>query len=290
MPQQLWQPTAQQIADANITAFRLAIESEQKVDLPDYTALYQWSISQPELFWKKVWEFCGVVSSVQGTTVLTNGDKMPGAKWFPEAQLNFAENLLQKAGAEPAIIFRAEDSVARQLSWDLLRQQVASVAEFLRGQGVAGDRVAGFMPNMPETVVAMLATASIGAVWSSSSPDFGVRGVVDRFGQIEPKVLFTATGYFYNGKFHDSLAKTEEFLRLIPSVQRVVVIPFSDPYETLPLELPNSISFQQVLASAADAELSFTQLPFDHPLYVMYSSGTTGVPKCIVHSLSLIHI
>ena len=285
----LWQPPSASIQSANMTRFREKVSDDYNVALADYDALYQWSLAEPEKFWLSVWDWCGVVSSARGDKVLLDPEKMPGASWFPQARLNFAENLLQTHGPDPALVFRSEDNVSRTLSWDELHQQVARVANYLRSIGItAGDRVAAFMPNLPETIVAMLAATSIGAVWSSSSPDFGVRGVVDRFGQIEPKVLFTTDGYYYNGKFHDSMDKVAEFLKEIGSVSHVVVIPFEDP--SLPVQIshrddiPDAIDYATLCDNHSANMPVFEQLPFSHPLYVMYSSGTTGVPKCIVHS------
>ena len=285
MPAKLWQPSEASVVNSNMTAFRQRVERDFGVELPGYDEFYHWSLANSEQFWSSAWDQMGVVASEKGDRVLVDGEKMPGARWFPDAKLNFAENLLKYTGSDEALVFRSEANTGRSVTRDELRQQVASVAAFLRARGVvAGDRVAGFMPNMPETIVAMLAAASIGAVWSSSSPDFGVRGVVDRFGQIEPKVLFTADGYFYNGKFHDSLAKVTEFLKELPTVETVVVVGFEQPLADLRASVNNAISYADVLLQHTDAELIFTQLPFAHPLYIMYSSGTTGVPKCIVHS------
>ena len=285
MAEILWQPTPAGISAANMTQFREYINEQYNVNHADYDALYEWSLAQPEKFWLSTWEWCDVSASARGDTVLVDADKMPGASWFPDARLNFAENLLRKKGSEPALIFRSENNAKRSLSWDGLHQQVARVANYLRRIDIRpGDRVAAFMPNVPETVVAMLAAASVGAVWSSSSPDFGVQGVVDRFGQIEPRVLFTSDGYFYNGKFHDSLGKVSEFLQQLKSVEQVVVVPFENPAADFQCQVPGAVSYATICEGHSDEMPAFEQLPFAHPLYVMYSSGTTGVPKCIVHS------
>ena len=299
MTKPLWQPDAERVGSANMTRFAELVSDAHNIPVGDfaknpasaYNVLHQWSLEQKEKFWSDVWDYCDVIAESKGTQVLVDGNKMPGAKWFPDARLNFAENLLRKRGEETAIVFRGEDKTTRTLSWDELHQQTAAVASALKEAGVkSGDRVAGFMPNVPETIVAILACASIGAVWSSCSPDFGVRGVVDRFGQIEPLVLFACDGYFYNGKFHDCTVKVNEILEELPSVQLVVVAsmqPESDQNSSgaVPEEIDrNSVSFGEIQQKYSEASLTFTQLPFNHPLYIMYSSGTTGVPKCIVHS------
>jgi acetoacetyl-CoA synthetase len=283
-PQPLWRPSPEQIRQANMTAFMRQAEREYGVSLPDYPALYRWSIDAPEPFWRALWSFAEIVASWQGEAVLENGDQMPGAHWFPQARLNYAENLLRHRGETPGIIFRGEDRVRRVITQKQLYNQVSQLVQALRATGVeSGDRVAGFMPNMPETIIAMLATASIGAVWSSCSPDFGAQGVLDRFGQIEPKVLFTADGYFYQGKAHDSLAKVAEICAHMPALGRIIVTPYLEARPAVPDALSRVQSLSDFIAPYRTETIRFEQLPFDHPLYIMYSSGTTGVPKCIVH-------
>jgi acetoacetyl-CoA synthetase len=256
---------------------------ETNAGLADYGALWRWSVDDIEAFWSGVWRFGGVIASREWDEVLVDGDRMPGARWFPGARLNFAENLLRRRDDEAAIVFRGESGVRRELSFAELYDQVGRVARALRAAGVVeGDRVAGFMPNMPETVIAMLATASIGAVWSSCSPDFGIRGVMDRFGQIEPRVLFTADGYFYNGKTIDSLERVRGMLAGLPAVERVVVVPYVSEAPDIGA-FPGAVLYDDFVGDAPGGEIDFAQLPFDHPLLIMYSSGTTGMPKCIVH-------
>jgi acetoacetyl-CoA synthetase len=240
-------------------------------------------VERKEDFWTAIWDICGVLAETRGDRILVDGDKMPGAQFFPDARLNFAENLLRRRDDGPAMIFRAEDKVERTVSWRELQESVSRLSQALQAAGVGpGDRCAGFVPNMPEAIIAMLATATLGAVWTSCSPDFGVQGVLDRFGQVEPKILFTADGYHYNGKAHDSLGRVAEILKSLPSVEAVVVLPLLD-------EAPDvtSVAKAQRLADfmapfAAD-EIAYRRLPFNTPLYILYSSGTTGIPKCIVH-------
>jgi acetoacetyl-CoA synthetase len=248
-----------------------------------FSQLYGWSIAAPDQFWQSVWSFCGVVAEAQGSITITEPERMPGARFFPEARLNYAENLLRRRDDADALVFHGEERVRRRLSWRQLYDQVAHLARALKAMGIQpGDRVAGFVPNMPETIVATLATASIGAIWSSCSPDFGARGVIDRFGQIGPRVLFTADGYYYNGKAFDSLARVSEFLPELPTVERVVVFPYTR--ETLPRGgVDKAVMLADFIAPHAAGDIEFARLPFNHPLFIMYSSGTTGVPKCIVH-------
>ena len=279
----LWRPSARRIADANLTAFMERVNRDWGLEVESYAALHAFSVAEIEKFWRSVWSFAGVIADRQGDRALRDGDKMPGAAFFPDARLNFAENLLRRAGPGDAMVFWGEDRVKRRLSWDRLRDQVARLAQALKGYGVGpGDRVAAFMPNMPETVIGMLATASIGAIWSSCSPDFGVRGVLDRFGQIEPKVLLCPDGYRYNGKSHDSLARVAAFAARLPSLAAIVVVPYVKRAPDLSA-LPKARLYGELLAEQAGGPPIFEAMPFNSPLYIMFSSGTTGKPKCIVH-------
>ncbi|MFQ5792642.1 MAG: acetoacetate--CoA ligase, partial [Acidobacteriota bacterium] len=278
----LWQPSEERIRQANLTAFIKAVAEKWKLEIADFASLYHWSVEHPEQFWASVWSFCGIRASRPWEQVLVHPDRMPGAKWFVGAKLNFAENLLRYRDEQPALIFRSETGHRRVLSYAELYEQAACTARSLREFGVKpGDRVAGFIPNLPETVVAMLATTSLGALWSSCSPEFGLKGVVDRFGQIEPKVLFTADGYTYNGRNVDFLERVRGIVREIPSIEKVVVVPYLHAKPVLD-GLGHALSFANLLASEG-GEMHFQQFPFDHPVYILYSSGTTGMPKCIVH-------
>ncbi len=278
----LWQPHQGNIEKSQMTAFRNYVNEVTGANYETYSDLYQWSVDQIDQFWKIFWDWSGVLHSGSITSVVDDPQKMPGAKWFSGVRLNYAQNLLQQRGDRAALEFYGEDQQQKSLTYAELYSEVEKLAHALRTAGVAvGDRVAGFMPNIPETVIAMLATASIGAIWSSSSPDFGIKGVLDRFSQIKPKVIFAADGYFYDGKCFDSLEKLKDILSSLPSVEKVVVVPYTGQPELN--NIPNSVLWDDYLP-AEPSPLTFEMLPFSQPLYVMYSSGTTGLPKSIVHS------
>ncbi len=279
----LWQPSPDRISESQLSAFAHEVERTRGVACPDQMSLHCFSIEQPASFWEAVWDFCEVLGERGDGATLVDGERMPGARWFPTARLNFAENLLRRRDEAPALLFRGESGERRSLTFAALHDQVSRLAAALDAWGVApGDRVAGYLPNVPEAVVAMLATASLGAVWSSCSPDFGVAGVTDRFGQIGPKVLFTADGYFYGGRRHDCLAKAAALRERLPGLEHVVVVPYARREPDLS-SLPGAVELDAALAPHPAGEIPFRRLPFDHPLYVLYSSGTTGAPKCIVH-------
>lgn len=285
MTKPLWQPSVERIEQSNISKFRNSINEIEDLELADSSDLYQWSLQYPAEFWNHLWENAGVIASQKGSTVLVDADKMPGASWFPDARLNFAENIIttEREASSDAIVFWGEDQVKRRVSWNELHDQVSTLAQALRVAGIVkGDRVVGYMPNMPEAIIAMLATISIGAIWSSCSPDFGVNGVADRFGQIEPRILFTADGYFYNGKSFDCLEKVAEIQKRIPSLEKTIVVPYTREEFDLSV-LKAAQTYQAVTAPFQPKEIVYEQVAFNDPLYIMFSSGTTGVPKCIVH-------
>ena len=283
MAEPIWTPSEQRVAASNLSRFAELARARFGAPEGDYPALWHWSVDASESFWSALVEFAAVIRAPGHAPVLQHPERMPGAKWFADTRLNFAENLLARRDEHVALVFCNERGTRRELTYAQLHAEVGRVAAGLRELGISrGDRVAGFVPNLPEAVIAMLATTSLGAVWTSCSPDFGINGVLDRFGQIAPRVLFTADGYFYSGKTIDSLEPIRGVLERLPSVERVVVIPYvaADPDLS---RLPNAVTFARFGTPGVLPE--FTRVEFDAPLYVMYSSGTTGVPKCIVHGV-----
>ena len=279
----LWTPSGERITDANMTRFIEFVNTEYKQQLRSYNNLYTWSIENRVDFWEGVWKFVNIKASEPYHTVLIDSEDMIGAKWFMGSRLNFAENLLRYRDEKTALIFKGEDQGSISMTYAKLYDNVARLAKSLREMGVTtGDRVAGFIPNMSEAVIAMLAAASIGAIWSSCSPDFGIKGVLDRFGQIKPKVLFTANGYSYDGKVHDSLPRITEAAKKLPSIEKIIVVPYKGSNGNIG-HLRSAIWYQDFISQKTELDIVFEQLPFNHPLYIMYSSGTTGLPKCMVH-------
>ena len=272
----VWYPSAKRIEQARISAFMKAVRAEWGVDVSDYEGLYRFSIERPEQFWVAVWTFCDVLAERRGDTVVRDYDQMPGAVFFPDARLNFAENLLRRRGNDAAIVFWGEHHSRRTLSFDELYQQVSRLVQALRDAGVKrGDCVAGYLPNIPEAVVGMLATATLGAVWTSCSPDFGAGAVLDRFGQVEPTILLAIDGYVYGGKRYDTRDKLATIVGGLPSVTRVVIVPYLQQSPSL-TDIPRAVTWSHFLKDCSHSEIAFERFPFNHPLYIVYTSGTTN--------------
>ena len=279
MSSPIWKPNESQILNANVTKFISFVNQERGLKLSNYWDLHQFSIDHSDNFWRLCADYCGAVVDFSGPEQL--GESMVDTQWFPEAKLNYAETMLSRRDEKDAIVFRGENKIELRLSFSDLYLQVAKVQSHMRSCGVGpGDRVAAFLPNHPAAIIGMLATTSIGAIWSSCSPDFGRQGVLDRFGQIEPKMLFVVDGYYYNGKAHDTIERVKSFLDVLPSVEKVVMVEYIQTYTG---DIENCSTLLEITSNLPDKEVEFKQVPFDHPLYILYSSGTTGAPKCIVH-------
>jgi acetoacetyl-CoA synthetase len=284
MAKLLWQPSEEQIKNSNTYRFMGIVNQKFNQSFNEYQSLYEWSIENIADFWATMWEYADIIASQPYDQVIDDTTKMPGARWFSGARLNFAENLLRYRDDRVALIFKGEGQESTRMTYAELYDEVARLSKALKDSGVeVGDRVVGFMPNMPAAMIAMLAATSLGATWSSCSPDFGIKGVLDRFGQIKPKVLFTANGYFFKGKKLDSLERIGNIIKELPSIEKVVVVPYTEADPDLSA-VPNAVHYDAFKSSQSNLEIEFVQLPFEHPLYIMYSSGTTGLPKCMVQS------
>ena len=281
----LWTPTAQRKAGANLAAFTSHLaKAGHSGPFETYVDIHRFSVVEPDKFWGALWDFAKVKASKRGKRVLADQDKMPGARFFPDARLNYAENLLRKSDDTPALIFRGEDKVKRAMSWRELNDAVARLHHAFAKAGLKpGDRVAAIVPNMPETIVAFLAVTSLGGIWSSCSPDFGERGILDRFSQIEPRFLVTCDGYYYNGKTIPIANKVAAVLKELPSVEETIIIDCIGSATDISRTVPRGVAYEDYISAKKLDPINFAQLSFDHPLYILYSSGTTGIPKCIVH-------
>ena len=279
----IWTPSPERVAGANLTAFIADVNRRWCRSIADYADLHAFSVREPEHFWDAVWDHCGVIAEVRGERVVEHFDRMPGARWYPDARLNFARNLLRRNDSEPAVIGLREDGRRQVLSFAELHNLVSRLAQAMRAAGIGvGDRVAAIVPNLPETVAAMLATTSIGAIWSCCSPEFGASAALDRIGQVEPKLLVTSDGYLFGGETYALIDKIATIVTRIPSVETTLVIPVLAGRPAIET-IRSAVLLDDFLAPYAAGAIPFESLPFDHPVFILYSSGTTGAPKCIVH-------